>query len=1150
VLEKSFGSLGNFIKRRYKIIIAIWIVALIALLPLTVKSMGVTNYNVQFSGAGQNTMANRAQDLMDAQFNSSGGNSSNGTVVVLFVNSSFYSNISYSIWNAINSSYREKLNGIGVSGIISPYPIANRVVVPISNATYSIYREISNASNSTITAYVMFNNSVKGMENFTAGLRTVDKYFNSTFHNISFAVNGYSSLFLKYEGLINNASGLLFGIPLTYLSIYEKTPTNLSIPQKDLLANSTLLNETKNLGDNIAALSYYKLFYNYWNNSNNINSNESIYDRLNNSIDSAFFDFNRSLNLTAQQIFDPVFSSFSSNITSYETNATKKSITLGLVYNLTTHYGGRQMQIFNATYKNFIANGSMTLLSENITGSLLNESDPSISNFTSQFFNETPEQFASYFANSSSVNDGFVELQMNQSSLNGSVVEFYSSVNIPPSIFYSGLLKNETGVFRSYFINFTAKQINPLASPLNQNSTLMVSYFLSRGSENSSLHFSEIFLENHFAGYPYFHFPNPGEFVNSSVASKGNLSSFVKGNYPESGISLNSSLFHSLVPGDFSGYMIILEFSESSLNGNQLNTLNSYISNIQKNSDPIKIYYTSSDEISHGLESIAYSGLIYALMIGIVISIIIVGIYFRSPLLAFVPLLFFGVAFSITEGIVYLIFGIVEKTTLSFVVTTLSSILILGLSTDYSVYILNRYMKEKSEDKLGSTVEWAGHAVFTSGVTVIISYIVLALFNIPIIGDGGFVNALGITISLGVALTLLPSFIFLFRKRIKPAKKILNFDRIARVSSRHKKVLVVSLIVIFAATLVVYETTPTSFDLFTLIPNNEGKIGYYEMVSAYGMDPLSPNFVLLTFSNQVYTNGHFNGSEVGIVDKVATALLNYSAISQISTISYPFGTHVDLGNISGSTLSVSTILNQSLTFIGKDGKTVLINVYSKYGSYDQNGLNAISHVDAILKNDVPQNVQYLVGGSAQGLVDSSNSITTSTYTIVEILAVIIFAVLAIQLSSVFTPLRLLFNVGASVLIAVSIFYAVFHFIMNLPIIVFGPLFVIVTLFGVGLDYDIFLVTRTREAVMKGKADEDAIVEAINENASVVLVLGFILSGVFGALIFNPIAIISEIGFSVTIGVLIDTVISWLFLIPALMLILKKYNWWPSHIRKS
>lgn len=1138
MLEERFGKLGNFIKRRYKVIIIIWIIALVVLLPFTAKFTSVTDYNVEMTGTSGNSMSTEAQNLLNNQFNNS-SNSSNGTAVVLYVNSPFYSHSSYSVWNAINSTYENKLGAIGVTGVVSPYTIANGVVDSVSNATYTLYGQIYNASNITVSSYQTFNDSVSALVNLVNQLKIIDSYYNSTYYNISTAVDGYSTLFVSYESTVENVSSLLYGIPLEFFGLYLELQNSTS-------AMENLTSNTSDFGGNTSAQYYFNLFYNAWIGSMNSNGTISPYERLNYSIEQAFSEFNSSLGVNESWIFGQIFAGF--NVSSYSNNNSRMNITLDLVYTLTSQYGQPDTSLFNASFDNFVVGGNNTLLSENLTGIMLNQSDPLISQFTLQTFNETPEQFSHFFTSGYEINDSFMLLQLNHSVLLPSMEELYQSIDMPSSAFFSGLFSNNSTMFSEYFVSFTAQNIEPLSSYIGQNSTDMVYYFLSRGAESSSLYYSESFLKGHFSGYPYFYFMNPGEFVNSSVSANGSVSSVVNGNYTESGIYMNASLFSTLVPNTFSGFMIILTFSEKSLNGSQLDTLTSYITGIQNEFDPIHIYSTSADEIAHGIESTAYNGLIYSLIVGMIVSIIIVGVYFRSFILAFVPLLFFAISFSIAIGIVYLIFGIIYKMTLSFIVTTLSSILILGLSTDYSVYMLNRYMKDNSEDKLGTTVKWAGHAVFTSGITVIISYVVLALFNIPIIGDGGFVNALGIAISLGVALTLLPSFMYLFKKRIKPKKTVVNFDGIARISRKHRKVLVAVLIVIFVATIVVYETTPTSFDLFSLIPNNEGKVGYYEMASAYGADVLSQNYVLLSFPNQVYSNGSFNKLDLGIINNVSATLLKYEGVSQISTVTYPFGKQVSLTNMSEGTLANNTILNQSISFIGKGGEVVLISVSSKYVSFSQDGINAISHVDSELKKVVPSSVQYLVGGPSQGLLDSSNSISASTYKIVEILAIIVFMVLAFQLTSIFTPLRLLFNVGTSALLAVALFYAVFHYIMNLPIIVFGPLFVIVTLFGVGLDYDIFLVTRTREAVMKGKSDEDAIAEAINENASVILVLGFILSGVFGSLIFSPIGIISEIGFSVTTGVLIDTVVSWLFLIPALMLVLKKLNWWPSHIR--
>ena len=1147
MLEGQFGALGNFIKKRYKVIIIVWIVVLVVLLPFAAESTSLVNYditNVEFAGSNQ-TMSAEAQHLLNNQFNST-NSSSNGTAVVLYVDSPYNSSASYTLWEKLNSTYKGDLASLGASGIVSPYTISSQVADSISNSTFTLYGGLSTAANGTISGFNTFNSNVSKIENFTQELRTIDAYFNSTYGNISFAVHSYSSLFSNYELLINNVSGMVYGIPLAYFHIYNNISASYPNPVRDPMAAQKLLANPSNFGNNSTSIKYFKLFYGTWNNTSNPYYNGSEYDRLNFSINQTFTFFNSKLNQTDKMLFDPVYASF--NTTSYSDNATRENITLRLDYSMTSQYGSAEMQIFNATYQNFLTGGNETLLSENLTGSMLSSNDPQISVFTNQTFGMSPEQFSGFFVSQKPLDNSFLEMQLNDSLISSSLAMLYQSVDIPSTVFYSSLLDNNTAVFKQYFINFTAPQLDSLASPIGVTSYAVVSDFLSEGSKNSSINLTETFLNNHFRGYPYFSFSDPAKFVALSVASGGNLSSVVDGNFTGSGISMSSSLFHYLVPSDFSGFMVVLDFTESSLNSTQLNTLTNYINEIQNQFDPVKIYSTSSDQISAGIENTAYSGLIYSLVAGIILSVVIVGIYFRSALLAFVPLLFFGVSMVIVIGLSYIIYGLILKTTISFIVTTLSAMLILGLSTDYSVYMLNRYAKEKSEDKLGATVKWAGHAVFTSGLTVILSYVVLGIFKVPIIGAGGFVNALGITVSLAVALTLLPSFINVFKNRIRPRKVIVNFDRVARVSRNHKKVLVAVLIVIFVSTLVVYEATPTSFSLFSLIPDNTGKIGYSEMTAAFQGDTLSPSFALLTFPSQIYLNGHFNETDIGILNNVTSDLLKDPGISHVTTVTYPFGTLVNVSNISGSSMTVSTILAQSLTFIGKDGNTVLLNFTTKSVSYVASGIDSIARVDKIMKQDVPSTVTYEVGGTAQSLLDSSNAINLSTDDIVLILSVMIFAVLAFQLSSLFTPLRLLFNVGTSALLAVSLFYLVYHYIMNLPLIVFGPLFVIVTLFGVGLDYDIFLVTKAREAVMNGKTDEDAIAEAIDENGSVILVLGFILAGVFGSLIFSPIGIISEIGFAVTAGVLIDTVVSWLFLIPALMLILKKYNWWPSHLR--
>ncbi|MCL5680604.1 MAG: MMPL family transporter [Candidatus Thermoplasmatota archaeon] len=1141
MLERQFDRLGLFIEKRYKVIIVIWIVAFLLMIPFASKAIGITSYNVELTSGNATSMSQKAQNLYNNQFNSS--NSSNDSIIVLFVNSSFYSSNSYQIWSQFNSSYRQGLKNSGINGLTSPYPVANNILDSVGGGVYKLYVNVRNASQGIISGYVLTLNGTREMINFTLNLYRIDEAIISAHRQISGAVYNFSYLLNITDSEIVNIANMIYGIPIGYFQAYEGTfyqYQNLSNSTRDQLAQSILLNETHYFGGNESSLGYFSYFYNAWNNTSG-----SIQPRLNNSIKTAVYQFSSMLNSTEQQLFLSVYSSY--DVAIYSNNTSRAAVTASLLRNISYQEFGRfSPEIFNLTYATYEEEGNYGSLGWNLTVMTINQSSPAISSFVSEFYGESLGQFSTYLFNAS--NPGRVIFtQLNASSLNGAMVKLSTSLDISLTSFYSHLVANDSSFVYDSYVNAVSPQVAPLSNLTTVPESIMIESMLTNGTNSTSYYLTEKFIDSQFSGSPYFYFSNVENFISLSNITKGNVSQVGAGNYNETGMKFNSTLFQVLVPRNFDGYIMLLTFNSSSLDSTQLNIVNQYLSNEQKNFPSVQIYYTGSDEIANGVEATSVSSLVESMIVGIIVSIIIVGLFFRSPIMAFVPLALFGISYSITLGIVYLVFGVIEKTTLSFIVTTISAILVLGLSVDYSVYMLNRYFRSKATDRIENTVKWAGHAVFTSGLTVVISYIVLAVSDIPLIGVGGYVNAIGITASLGVALTLLPSFLKMFQKRINHSKSRLDFNKVAGVSRKHRNFMVIVLVLVFVVSLIVYEVTPTSFDLFSMIPSSPGKTGYYEIAARYSYDVLSPNFILINFTSPLVVGEHFNQSELNTLNHISSTILNQSYIGSISTVTYPFGNPVQLNSLSGSNSSISLILNQSKSFIGKNGMTVLIQVYTKDVAFSQGAINSMNNLDSLIANTVPHGTSYLIGGSSQGLLDSSNYISLSTLRIVEILSIIIFLVLSYQLSSLFTPLRLLFNVGTSALAAVVVFYGVFYYLLHLPIVVFGPLFVIVTLFGVGLDYDIFLVTRTREEVMRGKSDEDAVTEALKENAGVIIALGLILSGVFGALIISPIAMIKEIGFSLTVGVLIDTMISWLFFIPALMLVMKKYNWWPSKI---
>ena len=113
--------------------------------------------------------------------------------------------------------------------------------------------------------------------------------------------------------------------------------------------------------------------------------------------------------------------------------------------------------------------------------------------------------------------------------------------------------------------------------------------------------------------------------------------------------------------------------------------------------------------------------------------------------------------------------------------------------------------------------------------------------------------------------------------------------------------------------------------------------------------------------------------------------------------------------------------------------------------------------------------------------------------VVIILAVAVYVILFLQLRSAFTPIRLIITILCSVVFSLAITSAIFYYALNLPILSFAPLFVVVTMLGVGIDYDIFFITRVREEVLSGKSDGEAIVTAIDKVWVTILGLGFSVS---------------------------------------------------------
>jgi len=338
-----------------------------------------------------------------------------------------------------------------------------------------------------------------------------------------------------------------------------------------------------------------------------------------------------------------------------------------------------------------------------------------------------------------------------------------------------------------------------------------------------------------------------------------------------------------------------------------------------------------------------------------------------------------------------------------------------------------------------------------------------------------------------------------------------------------------------------------------LIPNFQSNQGLTVVTKSFGSGTISPTQVVVTTPTMItYGNNEFNQTLLDQIETICAAVAGSKGVVSVSGPTRPFGS---LFNYSAITSMAEPLMlqyeNGMFSTIGNDNKTVLISVGLSSSSESPDAVSSLMQLENnVGRVSLLDGITVHYGGSTQSTYDSESFIGGLLPEVVAILAAAVYVILFIQLRSAFTPLRLIFTILCGVVLSLALLSLVFYSWLGLPILDFAPLFVVVTMLGVGIDYDIFFVTRIREEVLKGKSDDEAIKTAVDKVWVTILGLGLVLATVFASLLVTGIAILQEISLTVTAAILIDVLVVIPFFVPALMGLAQKFNWWPSRMHRN
>lgn len=527
--------------------------------------------------------------------------------------------------------------------------------------------------------------------------------------------------------------------------------------------------------------------------------------------------------------------------------------------------------------------------------------------------------------------------------------------------------------------------------------------------------------------------------------------------------------------------------------------------------------------------------------IGIIVAALVLLITFGSMAAAGLPLLTAMISVGIgSAGILAVgsIFGLSSST------GTLATMLGLAVGIDYAVFIVSRYREERAkghaaQEAVARAVGTAGSSVVFAGLTVIIGLAGLAVVGIPMLTKMGLAAAATVGVAVLVALTLVPALLAFWPRAVLPravrrrlrtlnsvdaqsdsthADKPNGGTRWARfVLRRPLPVLLLSIIglgVIAAPVTQLHlgttgdESKPTS---------TTERRAYDDLAKGFGPGFNGPFTIVV----DAKTAGDPKAAATAIAEKIGAT----PGVVSVSTPRF---------NPAGDTAVFSAVPATSPT----DTKTADL-VHALRGER-----SAIASSTG---------ATYSVTGATAVDIDSAQKVQDSLIPYLGVVVSLAFLLLLLVFRSVLVPLKAALGFLLSVLAALGAVVAVFQWgwgasLLGVqvtgPIMSLMPIFMVGIVFGLAMDYEVFLVARIREAYVHGKRPAEAIVSGMRTSTRVVVAAALIMMSVFSGFIGAGESMIKMIGFGMAIAVLFDAFVVRMAIVPAALALLGERAWWP------
>ncbi|MEO8971901.1 MAG: MMPL family transporter [Ktedonobacteraceae bacterium] len=616
---------------------------------------------------------------------------------------------------------------------------------------------------------------------------------------------------------------------------------------------------------------------------------------------------------------------------------------------------------------------------------------------------------------------------------------------------------------------------------------------------------------------------------------------------------------------------------------------------------------------------VADAGLIFAATdiklllatVGLVL-ILLIALY-RSPILAFLPLIAVGWALQIVDALLGFagqanLFGVSQQA------SSIMTVLLFGAGTDYSIFIASRFREElmHTQDKhiaMRNTMRAVGEAITSSAGTVLLALLTLIFAAIGLYSSLGPTLAVAIFVMLLAGLTLVPALlVWIGRAAYWPiipryqegvtseqAQRSATprgfWGRLGVWTAKHRVLAAASSLLLLGILALGNIGSQPTFNFLTAFRDpTDSSNGYAILQQHFPAGTLAPTTIVLKL------NGNTPDAYQHLVqlDAVTVALQKVSGVATVQGPTRPVGNAQPILNPNTLQSALATLPAQvkdairsgkqpptclgpacpptnpqealvigayaaSITYVSPDNTTVQLSVVLKDDPYSLTAINRIAPLRDALNRALSDNglgtqsatsATSYIAGQTSLLADTLQYNQRDTFLIVPIVLLLVGIVLALLLRSLIAPLYLLSAVTLNFLAAIGVCSFIFQRIQGQDGFSYAiPLYTFIFLVALGADYTIFLMSRVREEAQRHGLEKGVPI-AVSHTGGVITSAGLILAGTFAVLTSLPLNILYQFGICVAVGILMDTFIVRGLLIPSIVLLLGKWNWWPGHLVES